>query len=300
MDVRTVHQELTANALSTGRPSAPTVQVLHRLGLFDRFGREPDATLTELHRGLAPTGDEDRLFALAELAFLRGEESGERSHLLAAAAYAYAFLFPGDEGMPPEAFDPRLRLASDLYNRALTRGMLDPVLNEVVLEEGSFELPFGSLEIARASPVFSWVGYELVHFVPAADFAVRGLRNRYRQRGIGAPLAASISAEFADAGPPPGHDHIPAHVKVPVTALLRFESPRSRLVEGRLRATLELYSQDDSRRVSIDGREVPLELETICLRALAKRPGRRFASVEAMGNELQDVLDALEGRGLDR
>jgi hypothetical protein len=267
-DVRAVHQALTANALSAGRPSAPTVQVLHRLGLFDRFERAPDATLAELHRGLAPTGDEDRLFALAELSFLRGEDSSERSHLLAAAAYAYAFLFPGDDGTPPGPFDPRLRLASDLYNRALTGGMAAPDRTEVVLEEGTFELPFGSLEIVRASPVFRWVGYELASFVPAANFEVRGLRNRYRQRGIGAPLAASLASQFADGDPPPGHARIPVHLKVPTTALLRFESPRARLAKGRLRATLELHSPDDSRGVSIDGREVPLEFETTSALAL--------------------------------
>ncbi len=268
VDVQTVHHELTANVLSAGTPSAPTVQVLHRLGLFDRFDDEPDAVLAELHRGLAPTGDEDRLFALAELSFLRGEKTLERARLLAAAAYAYAFLFPGEEGTPPGSFDPRLRLASDLYNRALTGGLSTPDLEGVALEEGSFELPFGSLEIARASPVFAWAGYELVSFVSAADLQVRGLRNRYRQRGIGAPLAATISSEFADAEPPPGHDRIPARLKVPVTVLLRFESPRSGLAEGRLRATLELYSLDDARRVSIDGREVPLEFETTSSLAL--------------------------------
>jgi pimeloyl-ACP methyl ester carboxylesterase len=269
VDVQTVHHELTSNVLSAGTPSAPTVQVLHRLGLFDRFPEEPDAVLAELHGGLAPTGDEARLFALAELSFLHGLKTRDHGRMFAAAAYAYAFLFPGEGGTAPDRFDPRLRSASDLYNRAVTGGFFDLDLREVVLAEGSVDLPFGSLEIKRAAPVFAWAGYELEHFESAADLRVRGLRNRYRQRGIGAPLAAGISSEFADSEPPPGYDRIPERLRVPATVLLRFESPRAGLARGRLRATLELYTQDDARRVSIDGRDVPLEFETTSSLALA-------------------------------
>jgi hypothetical protein len=61
------YQEAYSNALSTGRPTSFTVQVLLRLNLYQQYKSDPEGTLAELHRGLRPTGDEQRLFALAEL-----------------------------------------------------------------------------------------------------------------------------------------------------------------------------------------------------------------------------------------
>jgi pimeloyl-ACP methyl ester carboxylesterase len=299
VDVQTVHRDLTASVLSTGRPSAPTAQLLHRLGLFDRFTREPDAVLAELHAGLAPTDDEVRVYALAELSFLHGERQGDPMRLLAAACYAYAFLFPGEDGAPPEPFDPRLRVASDLYNRALTGGLLLGDEGQRGIEGGRFRLPFGTLVIRRTPPEFVWAGYRFKSFQPAADYEVRGLRNRYRRRGIGAPLAARISSELEDAAPPPGHQRIPDRVRVPVALLLRLERPRAGLASGRLRGTLSLYSQDDAREVTIDGREVPLEFETTATMALAletsgvwefERRGFRIGDFRPQSGRLADGL----------
>ncbi len=269
MDMRAVHRALTASAVSTGKPSAPTAQVLHRLGLFERFARDPGGVLRELHDGLAPSGDQDRLFALAELSFLRGERTADPERLLAASVYAYAFLFPGDAAPPPDPFDPRLRVASDLYNRSLTGAIFqakpEPGEDVVVVR-----LPFGAVELQRPS-TFTWAGYELGDYEAAADFEVRGRRNRYRQRGIGAPLAARLHEREEGGERPPGQDRVPNGLMVPVTALLRFEDPRAGIAEGRLRATLEVYSQDDVREVTIDGRRVPLEFETTSSLALSLR-----------------------------
>src|SRR5574337_728488 len=77
------------------------------------------ASYVEFHRADSPV-QEIALFALAEMAFLHAEASGDRSYFLASAAYAYAFLFPDDQspgqitswGYTP--FDPRVRIAADL------------------------------------------------------------------------------------------------------------------------------------------------------------------------------------------
>jgi hypothetical protein len=66
-DPRAVQRELTRSALTGSQPSAPTRELLTRLGLRERFERDPDAALAELREGLAPEGDADRLFALAAL-----------------------------------------------------------------------------------------------------------------------------------------------------------------------------------------------------------------------------------------
>ena len=89
-----------------------------------RFEEDPQKALAEMHSGLAPKGDEDRVFALAELSFVYAENSGERSYYLASAIYAYSFLLPGQHGTPPRGLDPRFRWAADIYNQALTRAAM--------------------------------------------------------------------------------------------------------------------------------------------------------------------------------
>src|SRR5438046_1618890 len=118
VDQRTGYQSLTANILSAERPSSFSARELMNLNLYQRFEDEPEKGLAEMHAGLAPKEDEDRLFALAELSFAHAENSGERSYFLAAAVYAYAFLLPGQHGTAPRAIDPRARWAVDIYNQA--------------------------------------------------------------------------------------------------------------------------------------------------------------------------------------
>ncbi len=260
VDPRLVHQTLTANVLSTGEPGPFSVQLLRRLNLHDKFAAEPAAVLAGLHKALKPKGDEDRLITLAELSFFHAEQSEERSYYLASAVYAYAYLFPGVHGTPPDRVDPRLRLAVDLYNRALTRGLASPDGEEVRLKAGRHKLPFGELEIALDEENLTWAGYRLKNFVPALELEVRGLRNRYRKPGIGAPLAAAHAPLESSASKQ--HSRIPPGLKIPVTAFLRLDDPRGALRSGRLRGSLELYNPLSARSVMVNGSPVPIEYET--------------------------------------
>ena len=261
IDAKRVHRELTASALSTNSPSAPSAQLLNRLDLVERFDEEPDAALATLHEGLAPRGDEDRVFALAELSFLNGEKTGRREQSLAAAVYAYAFLFPGDLGTPPDPLDPRLQVARNVYNRGLTLALQSPDRRRVDLASGVRALPFGRLEVAFDPSQMRWAGYQLDDFVPVAEFEVRGLRNRYRDAGLGAPLAASLSV-VPDESPQPGAELIPPRLRVPATAFLRIEDAREHLRDGVLSGVLELYSEDARAKLEVGGQRVPLERET--------------------------------------
>lgn len=256
---RAVQRELTESALSGPRSSARTRELLTRLDLRERFERDPDETLAELRGGLAPEGDADRLFALAELSFLRGEQTRRSEHALAAAVYAYAFLFAGGE-RPFDAFDPRVQIARHLYNRGLTRGLASASGGELVVASRRYRVPFGTVDVLVDPAERRWVGWLLERFVPAADLRVRGLKNRYRQAGVGAPLAASLGAPLG--GPlPPGARFIPPRLKVPVTAFLRVEGVRAGLASGHVSGRLELYSEDERSRLEVEGAVVPLERE---------------------------------------
>jgi hypothetical protein len=296
VDARAVHHELASNVLTHGAPSRPTRQVLERLALADRFASEPERALAELHEGIAPGGDRGRIFALAELSFLHGERTRRREHHLAAAVYAWAFLFPGEGETPPDRTDPRLRLACDLYNRGLTAAL--QVDGEVRLEGGRRRLPFGALEIELDPAGFTWAGYQLDDFVPAADFAVHGLRNRYRRPGLGAPLAASIVQGDPGADPSPVARRIPETLKVPVTAFLHLDDPRRGLAAGELRGVLRLHSQDAALDVDVDGTAVPLEFETTSSLAYTLQESRLW-DAELAGFRSGDFVPFLGERAPD-
>jgi len=259
-DPQAVYRALTSNVLSTGRLSAATEQLLLRRGLAQRFEEEPEAVLAEL-RGPGLDLSRDRLSALAELCFAYAEKSHKREYYLAAAVYAYAYLVPEDKTQAPRPVDPRNRLAADLYNLGLTQGLAGPEGNQVLLEEGTRPLPFGALELMVDPKDFLWGGFRMIRFVPVAEFEVRGLRNRYRQPGIGAPLAAELTPTGEGAGAEAARKRIPPRIRVPVTAFVRFEGVEDGIASGTVRGRVELYSADEATTVDIEGTAVPLELE---------------------------------------
>jgi pimeloyl-ACP methyl ester carboxylesterase len=258
-----MHYALTANVLSAGEPSSWSKQVLHRTNLQERFDDDPAATLNILHKTLAQLSEDrwqDRLFALAELSFLYAENSADRPHFLAAAIYAYALLIP-EPGMRLNPLDPRMRLAADIYNRGITRGLSTPDGEEVLLNPRALPLPFGELVLTADPAGYFWSGYRFKRFIPVGEYVVRGLSNRYRQAGVGAPLAAEL--EPVDFGPvaEAARKRIPPRTRVPLTAFLRIETPRRGIVDGTVQGKLELYAADQTSTVVVEGRDVPLELE---------------------------------------
>src|SRR5512144_2418632 len=264
VDQHIAYQSITANILSADRPSSFSARELMNLNLYQRYDDDPEKALAELHAGLAPNGDEDRLFALTELSFAHAEASGEKSYYLAAAVYAYSFMLPGEHGRQPRAIDPRFRWAADIYNQALTRAaMIDET---PVPRGGTFKLPFGELTVDFNENDLVWAGFRLINFVPAADIEVRGLRNRYRIPGIGAALAASL--EPLSETPRKEYARIPPRLRVPVTAFLRLDDPRGALASGKLKGKLEFYTPDSARTVNIAGNDVPIEYETTTALAL--------------------------------
>lgn len=264
-DPTLVQRDVTSNVLNSDRPSSLSVQVLQRLGLYTKFETDPAGALADLRARFGADGGSDgdryRLFALSELSYLYAEQSRDRSYYLAAAVYAYALLFsesPSDSPLDPT--DPRLRVACDLYNRGLAESFPRADGGQLVLQPGPHPLPFGVVDIEFDRSTLSWGGYRLEHLVPAADLEIRGLRNRYRRAGIGAPLVAGLWKEDTNRVVA-GHRRIPRNLKVPVTAFLRLEEPRAHVVTGQLRGRLEIYSADDRLHLDVAGRDWPLEFE---------------------------------------
>jgi len=200
-----LYRSLTRSVLSDHRSSAFTEQLLRRHGFEERYEQEPEKRLDELRRiQTSRDRDHERLFALAELYFLHGGRAQKRECYLAAALYAHAFLASGERRgtVAPQA-DPCVPLAAELYNVGLTLGLiltrptaqdgLPAPSDEGILANRTLPLPFGELELRHDPEQFRRGSYRLTRFIPLIEYKVRGLRNRYRQPGIGVPLAAELA-----------------------------------------------------------------------------------------------------------
>lgn len=259
LDPKQVQRNLTTSILSSDELSSYTRQILNRADLSDKFKKQPAEVLAALHKGLPTASEADRLFALAELSYAYASKGGQQSYFSASAVYAYAFLFPRIGRTDPNRSDPRVRIALDLYNRSLAEAFTTADRVKVTIGEGSYPLPFGELIVSIKAEEFRWGSFRLKDFVQAAEFDVRGLRNRYRWSGIGAPLIAAT--EPLKGVIVPEYSRIPPRIKVAVTAFLRIDNAEEGLKTGKVMANLELYTTGEATSVNIDGRTVPLEYE---------------------------------------
>ena len=147
LDQETAYRTLDANILSNGEPSAYSRQLLERHALIERYQNDPAEVISELYSGLGKPDERDRLFALSELSFAFAESKQDQSYFLLSAIFAYAFLFPENSKDAPDAYDPRLRLAVDLYNQGLANGLTVKDGDEVDLTQRQIRLPIGSLDL---------------------------------------------------------------------------------------------------------------------------------------------------------
>jgi pimeloyl-ACP methyl ester carboxylesterase len=255
---RAIHRYLTQSALSAEEPSTFSLIELRRYDLLEVFHADPDAALARLHELAVGQGlPAEALFALAELSFLRAEESRDPGRFAASALYAYAFLFPEQEREPLDPLDPRSRVAADLYNRALACAFQRETGGAVVMREGGLDLPFGHFTAQAGDPP-DLGGYAIRNLYPVAELSVWGLRNRYRRPGLGAPLAATLESTTAsEAQPVP----LGPNAHMPLTAVVRVEAPLAQIRAGRVAGRVDLFPTLDVDTLEVAGREITLEAE---------------------------------------
>ena len=256
VDSEIVNEQLTRNVLSAGVPSPTTDIALHVLDLKDAYFNDPRAALNTMHAILLTKDRKPYVaFALAELSYLYAKKTNQPSYYLAAALYAYLYLFPENPKDQPHPLEPRIRVAADLYNRSLTSAFRSKDRSTMTLAPGSYSLPFGTLEIELPEGSLQWGNRKLSKFIPVAELEVRGLQNRYRQAGIGVPLAAEQTLEGPEEGLQIGQG------KLPITAFMRFKELFSQLAQGSVRANWEVYIANEQKTVKIHDRDIPLEIE---------------------------------------
>ena len=274
-DPQKARAERSANALASGAPSESTRIFLRRQDLLELSEQKPEIAIERLHELVAGgEATSQALFALAELSFLhaRAETPGEsaRAHHLASAVYAWAVLLGERERDELTLIDPRAVVAAELYNHGVAAAFSTPS-GTFEPRAGIYPLPFGTLEVGFEPESLQWRARRLTELQPAAKLEVRGLRNRYRQAGVGAPLLASAVPQEDRPGP---GDVALAETVVSATAVLVLEKPRAQLRGTTLRGRLELYRGREATSLELAGRRVPLEIEpSVALAATLERSG---------------------------
>jgi pimeloyl-ACP methyl ester carboxylesterase len=257
-DAADTHRRLIRSALSHNELSTFSHTVLLETDLDRRFDADPEKALQQLHDiAVSGSGGPNQLFAVAEASFLHAERTGDRSYYLAAAIYAWTYLFPEDKSEAPSPFDPRFGLAASLYNRGLTSSLESDEDRKILLREGIFPLPFGEVTIKFDRAQLQWQGRGMIGFTPVAEYRVVGLHAYYREPGLGAPLAASLA-------PLPGetrNDLLLPELTIGVTAILRLPGSRTGLAWPPLEGALEVHIPEMTDTVDVAGQAVPLESE---------------------------------------
>jgi pimeloyl-ACP methyl ester carboxylesterase len=274
--------------------SARTEQTLRQVNLETAYQRTPDQAFARLQALAVQDPQPDYLFALAEMSYVFGRKAEKWNNRNAvalyylSAGYAYHYLFdeaatslgPGthEETRSPApsptpngfllatdhwplapAFDPRFRLACDLYNAGLTKciraaqriGQLDPG------RELHCQRPDGSsFTLSVVQHGFAWKPDEFGSLLFCEDFQVSGLTNLYRGYGLGVPLIGTLVRTTAT----PAHLFYPKDVNFPVSAFFQFEGGIADLATQHS-GKLELYNPLAVQTVQIKGRPIPLETD---------------------------------------
>jgi triacylglycerol esterase/lipase EstA (alpha/beta hydrolase family) len=248
-------RQAATNVLTTGELSRRTRNVLYDHDLLARYARDPAGALAAFHGELVRNElRPESVVALAEVAFHHARYGrGGRPYYLASALYAWAYLFPDDPTLVPDRFNPRVRLAAELYNRALAQGLQQD--GNVALVTATYPLPFGTLDVEVDPATLVWSGHQLHDFFPLNDIEVTGFPTYYRWPGVGAPLAARVVPSERDA------DLLALRVRVPLTAVLRPTRLMQQLRDGTVRAPLEAYPGYGDTTIKVSGLDVPLEAE---------------------------------------
>ena len=242
-------REINTCALDGPRLSTVTREVYALHDLEDELAADPRAALRALHAVACAEQDRAAFFALAETSYWYAQQRPERGLWLAAAVYAYTYLFASELGEPPGPFERRFAWAGELYDQALVRAAAPQPGDSFELAEGEVALPVGTLRVTVDRSTVPVTKHPLA-LLPADRFRIDGLKLRLRDSGLGVPLIAAT----------PRGVRPPDALVAPMTAFLRLDGDARDLERG-LAATLELHSGYSADGVTVNGQSVPLETD---------------------------------------
>ena len=250
------------------RPSSRTALLLRRYDLARDQEKNPDVVLTRLQEAIEREPSPDKIYSLAELAFIDGkrlEEAGKPKEALdqfgTAVAHSYLYLFDPSLDRFRNPYDPEFRRACDVYN-----GSLEAALRIVSAQH---KLKPGETQIIQTGkkqfhiqvvPRGPWHPEDLAKLEFVSDYKLdAGLTNHHHTFGLGVPL---IAVRGKHEGETAAEKFYPPGVTFPVTAFLRVipDTPQESAANVH-RCVLELYDPLHDRDIQVCDRLVPLETD---------------------------------------
>jgi pimeloyl-ACP methyl ester carboxylesterase len=269
-------------SLSPGEDiSTRTRQTLRQLDLEKEFDADGYPTYLKLIGMTADEAPPDQVFALAELSYRFGRQCEAKQEPQACqfyylcAGYSYHYLFglvkqetrqvAGDARLLPfNCFDPRFRLACELYNRSLEKGIRAVQKHGILDTRKTVSIPTHDgkgfhLQVTHHG--FPWQEEEFGPLQFCHDFDVVGLENHYRGYGLGVPMIGSrISPDKRPGEAQSSNGNYFKAVNFPVTAFMRFEGGLSQLLTARC-GSLELLNPLSYQAIRVAEYTVPLETD---------------------------------------
>lgn len=257
---------LQIDSADGAQPTSRTMRLLRAYDLVPLLEQDPVHLLGKVQEISIAEPTSDHIYAIAEVAYVgakRMEAEGHYEQAMnlygAALANAYFYLFdPALKHRNP--YDPRFRLAADIYNNALESSMRHVRQCECLRPGGVVEISTPHQDLAiRVAPRETWHEQNFGELKFVSDFRVNELTNRYHTYGLGVPMIAVYESEpdtcSADEFYPPG-------MTFPVTAILRV-TETSTGQNGRIRheCVVELHDPLVASEIQVGHQDVPLETD---------------------------------------
>lgn len=259
--------ELKLTARSGPQTTPRTAQLLRVYNLTEEVKGDPRDLLAKLQAITDREPSPDKVYALAELAYLGAQKQQGNSPELARDLYgasvlhAFRYLFDARFAAWRNPYDPQYRGACDLYNGALEAALrIERSKNRLLPGHTAvIQTSAGPCDLTCVLRGSVWNAEEFERFDFVSDYEITGLKNHYQTYGLGVPM---IAVRRSYQGEPAAARYYPPNLSFPVTAFLRplpSEEQHDPSAPERRRAVLELYDPLLSNDLICSGVRVPLE-----------------------------------------
>jgi pimeloyl-ACP methyl ester carboxylesterase len=294
LSILKIFEERHQSALDSSEPGWQTEQQLRLLFLDEQYKKDPLSVITKLYNDAYASQDKDLMKVAAELSLLNARKTYAKDKATSTALYlhatelAYDYLFSSDSFAPENVLTPSHRFMADIYNRSVSR-LIEirskhqtpwPDTLSRTVGDRNYELTI------EKQGRFLWDPTLFDQLIPANQLKIKGLRNEYIQKGLGAPLVGML--ENPKEHPELGTKLPTQGVTFPVTAVLTFGSRDILDSKPYRRANLAFYDSMQTANVLIEGKQVRLEAD------YSTPLGLMLARMESKGGGLAGMFESDE------
>lgn len=270
IDTETYFRAVQRSALNGVRASEDTEVLLRQRDLAESYSKQPIQVIEQLDAELCTAPSRDLAVALAELCFLEARDYPPLSEqamrlYMTSLLYSHACLFDDQLGSPLSKYDPRFRLACDLYNQSLARA-IDFAQDHKLTFQGGRDLDtlIGKARVTAGVFKLTWPREQVSAFIPTYHYRVTGIRNHYRTAGLG------VSAMAIRKMPPSEHQTDQDRFMIrgadpvyPFTLMVHVEGSILRVPgeKGEFSLTTAMFDPMDTTETAVADQAVPLETD---------------------------------------